>query len=64
MDNLTKESKEFLASLNTEIEKIEDAGMYSNVKVTLKNGMVGRGYYPAWKPLKLAPASFKLPEAS
>ena len=60
MDNLTKESKEFLKSQNAEILTIEDSGMYSGVRVKLSNGLEGVGYYPAWKPLDLNISSFKI----
>lgn len=58
MENLTNDSRKFLASISAKVVKIEDHGMYSGVKVTLDNGMIGNGYYPAWKPLKLNIKSF------
>jgi hypothetical protein len=57
--NITEASKAFLESINADVVKVVDAGMYSGVKVTLSNGMTGFGYYPAWKPLKLITSSFK-----
>lgn len=59
MQNITEESKNFLREINAEIVKIEDAGMYSGVRVTLSDGKKGVGYYPRWKPLKLDIRSFK-----
>ena len=59
MKNITEESKKFLTEINAEIVKIEDAGMYSGVRVTLSDGKKGVGYYPAWKPLNLDIHSFK-----
>ncbi len=59
MKNITEESKKFLTEINAEIVKIEDAGMYSGVRVTLSDGKKGVGYYPAWKPLNLDILSFK-----
>ena len=44
--------------INAEIVLIEDAGLYSGVRVTLSNGKKGVGYYPAWKPLDLNIQSF------
>ena len=59
MQNITEKSKKFLTKINAEIVKIEDAGMYSGVRVTLSDGKKGVGYYPAWKPLNLDIHSFK-----
>ena len=59
MKNITEKSKKFLSGINAEIVKIEDAGMYSGVRVTLSNGKKGVGYYPAWEPLDLNIHSFK-----
>ena len=59
MKNITEKSKKFLREINAEIVKIEDAGMYSGVRVTLSDGKKGVGYYPAWKPLDLNIHSFK-----
>ena len=59
MTNLTKKSKEFLASINASVVSVVDGGMDSSVRVTLSNGMTGFGYYPAWKPLKLIVSTFK-----
>ena len=59
MKNITEESKKFLTEINAEIVKIEDAGMYSGVRVTLSDGKKGVGYYPARKPLDLDIRSFK-----
>jgi hypothetical protein len=59
MINLTNKSKQFLASIEAQVVRIIDGGLDSSVRVTLSNGMVGFGYYPAWKPLKLIVSSFK-----
>lgn len=59
MTNLTKKSKNFLASINASVVSVVDGGMYSSVRVTLSNGMTGFGYYPAWKPLELIVSTFK-----
>lgn len=58
MENITEKSKQFLRDINAEIVLIEDAGLYSGVRVTLSNGQKGVGYYPAWKPLNLNIQSF------
>lgn len=58
MQNITKDGLEFLSSISAKVVKIEDYGIDSGVRVTLDNGMIGTGYYPAWKPLKLNIQSF------
>ena len=57
--NITKSSEVFLNEINASILKVEDFGIHSGVKITLSNGMVGVGYYPAWKPISLNVKSFK-----
>jgi hypothetical protein len=59
MKNITKESQDLLNSLSTEILRVWDAGMDNHCHVKLKNGMIGKGIYPAWKPLKLIESTFK-----
>ena len=58
MKNITDKSRQFLRDINAVIVKIEDAGMYAGVMVTLSDGKKGVGYYPAWKPLDLNIHSF------